>query len=146
MNPSMNSGDIVEALNAQRPAVVSTLKGQVLSYDPAQRSLRMAFHIGLEFCHSVDTVQGGLVTAMLDAAMAHVMMAAEQGQATVASIDINVSFLRRARAGRFEALGYVVKPGRSVAFLRAELFDAAGELVAAATSSGHLTRHAAARG
>jgi acyl-coenzyme A thioesterase PaaI-like protein len=37
-------------------------------------------------------------------------------------------------------VGAVVKSGRTVAFLKAELFTDAGELVATATSSAYLTR------
>jgi len=58
----------------------------------------------------------------------------------VSSIDINVSFLRPARAGGYTAVGSIVKAGRTIAFLKAELYSEKGELVATATSSAHLTR------
>jgi uncharacterized protein (TIGR00369 family) len=136
----MTSDDIVEKFNATQPAVIKTLKGRVVGFAPERRQLRMAFDIGLEFCHTVDVVQGGFVTAMLDASMAHVVMAIEQFKVRVSSIDINVSFLRPARAGRFTAVGAVVRLGRSIAFLNAALFNDKGELVATATSSAHLGR------
>jgi uncharacterized protein (TIGR00369 family) len=72
--------------------------------------------------------------------MAHVVLATEHGKVRVSSIDIAVSFLRPARAGRFVAVGAIVKSGRTVAFVKAELFTDAGELVATATSSAYLTR------
>ena len=100
----------------------------------------MEFDIGVEFCHTVDIVQGGFITAMLDASMAHVVIAAENGKVRVSSIDINVSFLRPARAGDFTAVGSIVKAGRTVAFLKAELYSDKADLVATATSSAHLTR------
>jgi acyl-coenzyme A thioesterase PaaI-like protein len=37
-------------------------------------------------------------------------------------------------------VGSIVKAGRTVAFLKAELYSDKGELVATATSSAHLTR------
>ena len=143
----MTSDETVDKMNARRPAVIQTLKGRVLSYAAERRELRMEFEIGREFCHSVDIVQGGFVTAMLDASMAHAVLAAEQFRAGVSSIDLTVSFLRPARAGRFVAVGSIVKIGRSIAFLRAELYTEAGDLTATATSSAHLsreTRHAPA--
>ena len=136
----MSSDDSVERMNADAPAVIRTLKGRVVAFAPERQELRMQFEIGLEFCHTVDIVQGGFITAMLDASMAHVVIAAEQGKVRVSSIDINVSFLRPARAGAFAAVGSIVKAGRTVAFLRAELYADKGELVATATSSAHLTR------
>jgi len=136
----MSSDEIVEQLNADPAAVIQSLKGRVAAYAAEKRELRMEFHIGHEFCHTVDIVQGGFITAMLDASMAHVVMAAEHGKVRVSSIDINVSFLRPARAGAFAAVGGIVKAGRTVAFLKAELYSDKGELVATASSSAHLTR------
>ena len=136
----MTSDAIVEQMNAHRPAVIQTLQGRVLSYAAERRELRMEFRIGLEFCHTVDIVQGGFITAMLDASMAHVVLAAEHYKVRVSSIDINVSFLRPARAGGFTAVGAILKAGRTVAFLKSELYSEKGELVATATSSAHLTR------
>ena len=136
----MSSDDVVDRINAHPPAVIRTLKGRLAGYAPERHEVRMQFDIGLEFCHTVDIVQGGFITAMLDASMAHVVIAAEHGKVRVSSIDINVSFLRPARAGGFTAVGAIVKSGRTIAFLKAELFSEKGELVATATSSAHLTR------
>ena len=136
----MSSDDSVERMNADAPAVIRTLKGRVVAFAPERQELRMQFEIGLEFCHTVDIVQGGFITAMLDASMAHVVLAAEHFKVRVSSIDINVSFLRPARAGDYTAVGSIHKAGRTVAFLKAELYSAKGELVATATSSAHLTR------
>jgi uncharacterized protein (TIGR00369 family) len=132
--------NIVERLNTDPAEVIRSLHGRVLAYAAERHELRMEFRIGPEFCHTVDIVQGGFITAMLDASMAHVVMAAERGKVRVSSIDINVSFLRPARAGTFVAVGGIVKSGRTVAFLKAELYSAKGELVATATSSAYLTR------
>ena len=133
----------VALLNSRPPAIIRTLQGRVQGFAPERRELRMAFDITEGLCHSVDIVQGGIVTAMLDASMAHVVLATEGVHIAVASIDIQVAFLRPARAGGFVAVGSYVKPGRTIAFLKAELFNAAGDLVATATSAAHLTRQAA---
>lgn len=137
----MTPEDTLARLNAGLPPVIRSLRGRATGWAPERRELRMAFEIGLEFCFGVDTVQGGFVTAMLDAAMAHAVIAAEpQHPVRVSSIDITVSFLRPARAGRFTAVGSIVKSGRTIGFLKAELLDAKDELVATATSSVHLSR------
>ncbi len=136
----MTTDDIVEQLNRHQAAVVKTFKGRVLAVAPERKELRMAFEIGPEHCHTVDIVQGGVITAMLDASMAHAVLAHDHLRTRVSSIDIHVSFLRPARAGSFVAVGSIVKSGRTIAFLRAELFNGKSELVATATSSAHLTR------
>ena len=81
------------------------------------------------------------MTAMLDAAMAHAILASEQLRVTVSSIDINVSFLRPTRSGRHTSVGTIIKLGRSIGYARAELYSEQGELTATATSSVHLKRH-----
>ena len=140
--PTQNHAALIAQFNQHPPACIQTLKGQVLDYWPEQGQLSMGFEPGLHCCHSVDIVQGGFVTAMLDAAMAHVILAQEGFTVTISSIDINVSFIRPSRAGHFKAVGSIIKLGRTVGYMRGELFNAKGELTATATSSVHLTRHA----
>ncbi|MDD5335349.1 MAG: PaaI family thioesterase [Rhodoferax sp.] len=138
----MTTDEIIQLLNQNKPACVQTLHGQVLAFNPEKNQLTMQFEPGLDCCHSVDIVQGGYITAMLDAAMAHMTIASEKFRVALSSIDINVSFLRPSRAGRYTAVGSIVKLGKTVGYLRAELFNDKGELTASATSSVYLTRHA----
>jgi uncharacterized protein (TIGR00369 family) len=136
----MTDDEIISLLNQHRPACVQTINGRVLSFARDKGELSMGFEPGLNCCHSVDIVQGGFITAMLDAAMAHVVLAVEKFQVTLSSIDINVSFLRPTRAGKFVAVGSIVKLGKNVGYLKAELFNEQGELTASATSSAYLSR------
>jgi uncharacterized protein (TIGR00369 family) len=85
----------------------------------------------------IGTVHGGLVCTLLDSALgcaAQTTLA--QGQAYT-SLDITVSYLRPvlATSGRLTAVGRVVKPGSRAAFTKGTVHDAAGKLVAAATST-----------
>ena len=136
----MTDDEIITLFNQHRPACVQTINGQVLSFARDKGELSMGFEPGLNCCHSVDIVQGGFITAMLDAAMAHVVMATEKFQIKLSSIDINVSFLRPTRAGKYIAVGSIVKLGKNIAYLKADLFNAQGELTASATSSAYLSR------
>ena len=137
----MTNDEIIALCNQNRPACLDTLGGRVVEFIPGKNQLTMQFDPGLHCCHSVDIVQGGFVTAMLDAAMVHAIMAAEQLRLTVSSININVSFLLPTRVGRHTAVGTIVKLGRSVGYARAELYSEQGELTATATSSVYLKRH-----
>lgn len=137
----MTNDEIITLFNQNRPACLSTLSGRVVEFIPGKNQLTMQFEPGLHCCHSGDIVQGGFVTAMLDAAMAHAVMASEQLRVTVSSIDINVSFLRVTRAGPHTAVGTIIKLGRSVGYARAELYSERGDLTATATTSVHLKRH-----
>lgn len=137
----MTNDEILTLLNQSRPPCLDTLSGRVVAFISGKNQLTMEFEPGLHCCHSGNIVQGGFVTAMLDAAMAHAVMAAEQLRVTVSSIDINVSFLRPTRAGRHTSVGTIIKLGRSVGYVRAELYSEQGELTATATSSVYLKHH-----
>jgi len=82
-------------------------------------------------------VHGGLVCALADTATALAVRTTLDVGVTYASVDLNVSYTRAVTAdsGTLRAVGTVVKPGRRVAFSRAEIFDGAGKLVATATAS-----------
>ncbi len=136
----MTDDEIISLLNQHRPACVQTINGRVLSFARDKGELSMGFEPGLNCCHSVDIVQGGFITAMLDAAMAHLVVALEKFRIELSSIDINVSFLRPSRAGKYVAVGSIVKLGKNIGYLKAELFNDQGELTASATSSAYLNR------
>lgn len=110
---------------------------KVLSWDPAKRIARAGFTVRPEYCHTNGTIaQGGFITAWMDAAMAQAVLLDTDRQFTVASLEIKVSFLERVGPGQGIAEGRVIRRGKRVAFLEAELFDAQGRMAAMATSTG----------
>src|SRR5580700_9891575 len=82
-------------------------------------------------------VHGGLVCAVADTVAALAVRTTLEAGVGYTSIDLNVSYTRPVtrESGALRAVGTVLKPGRRVAFSQAEIFDSAGKLVAAATSS-----------
>lgn len=123
-----------------KPAFLEMMRGSIVEVDASTSSCTMNFELGREFCHSIDIVQGGFVTAMLDAAMSHSVFCNHPDIISVATMDINVSFYEPSRAGRFRAHGTLRKMGRSTGFLAGELFDASGLLLATATTTAKLIR------
>ena len=130
----------IAALNERRPACIETLGGRTVAVDKTAGACTMEFELGTEFCHSVDIVQGGFVTAMLDAAMSHAVFCNHPDVTTVATLEIKVSFVEPSRAGRFSARGVMRKMGRSTAFLEGELYDENGLLTAIASTTAKLGR------
>ncbi|MEO8906846.1 MAG: PaaI family thioesterase [Microbacteriaceae bacterium] len=85
----------------------------------------------------IGTVHGGLVCTLLDSALGcAVQTTLPQGQGYT-SVDINVSYLRpvHAHTGQLTCVGTVVKPGSRIAFAEAKVTDAAGRVLATATST-----------
>lgn len=75
-------------------------------------------------------VQGGLVTALLDAAMGGACWTVLDRDQAFLTADLRVEFLRPSRVGLLAATGTVVRRTRRVVFCAGELHDASGELLA----------------
>ena len=137
---SQETQGIIDRLNAQRPAIIRSLGGRISSVDTDAGSCVIEYEIGENLCHSTDIVQGGIVTAMLDAAMTHAALAQQPDITSLASLEIKVSFLEPSLAGRFSCRGWVRRSGYRVAFLEGELYDAKGRLTATASTTARLSR------
>lgn len=88
-----------------------------------------------EQCHSGGVVQGGFVTGWIDAAMAHAAIAICGDDLVPMTLELKVSFFAPARPGTIFAEGWAIKHGRRTAFYEGALKDAAGTLLAKATST-----------
>jgi uncharacterized protein (TIGR00369 family) len=85
----------------------------------------------------LGVVHGGLVCTLLDTVAGCAVHSTLPQGLGYTSIELKVNYLRAVRAdsGRLTAVGTVVKPGRRVAFADGQVLDAAGRLVATASSS-----------
>jgi uncharacterized protein (TIGR00369 family) len=108
-----------EAVEAEAGRVVFAL-------DPAE------FHY-----NPLGTVHGGVLSTMLDTAAPCSVHSTLPAGVTYTSLDLNVKFLRAVTlaSGRLRCAGTVLQGGRRTALAEARLTDAAGRLVAHATSS-----------
>ncbi len=130
--------EIIEQLNAYRLPFLDMFGCRIIDADAAQQTCTMEFDIDKKFCHSVDIVQGGFVTAMLDAASAHAVFVHVQGISNVLTLEIKTSFYTATRAGKIIAVGKIDRKGKRTAFLSAELRNAAGEVTAVASTTARL--------
>jgi uncharacterized protein (TIGR00369 family) len=85
----------------------------------------------------LGTVHGGVIATLLDSAAGcsvHSVLPAGRGYT---SLDLSVKYLRpvTVHSGQLRCVGAVLSQGRSTALGEARLFDAAGRLVAHATST-----------
>ncbi|MEJ2604500.1 MAG: PaaI family thioesterase [Gammaproteobacteria bacterium] len=136
----MDTEQRIRDLNDTAPPCVQSLGGRVEAFDAERHRIEMRFSMPLEFCHSGNVVQGGFVTGMLDAAMAHAVFCEVGERIPLPSLEISVSFLRPTLAGPQLARARILRLGRSIAFLEGELFDQDGRLTARATSTARAVR------
>jgi uncharacterized protein (TIGR00369 family) len=85
----------------------------------------------------LGTVHGGVLSTLLDTAAACSVHSTLPAGVAYTSLDLNVKFLRPVTvgSGRLTCRGSVLQRGRRTALAEARLTDAAGRLVAHATSS-----------
>jgi acyl-CoA thioesterase len=119
--------------DAVAPTLQSTL-GQVrVVSSEAGRSV-IEYRVRPEMCHSGGVAQGGFVCGWIDAAMAHASISL-MPEMTPMSLELKVSYFAPARPGVVTAEGWIEKRGRATAFAEGRLLDAAGSVLAKASST-----------
>src|SRR5688500_3562137 len=107
---------------------------KVVALDAADGVARVAYVARSDFTHSNGRfVQGGLVTAWLDNAMAFAVFAVDPAL-RAATLELKVSFLEAATPGRQLVEARLLKRGSTIAFLEADLFSG-NAVLARATST-----------
>jgi len=135
----MNQDDLDARIRSGKALFESMGNFHVVSYDAETQAAHTAFTVRREYCHTNGTIaQGGFITAWLDASMAQAAVHATKHQFSVASLEIKVSFMERVGPGEGRAIGRVLRLGKRVAFMEAELFNPEGKLAARASSTAVL--------
>ncbi len=119
---------------------MQTLGGQVLEFDQENNAAKLRFTAGKLLCNPDGGIQGGFICGMLDAAMANAVFCLLGDVAIVATLEIKVSYLEVSRQGELFARATVVRSGKTITFLEAELRDAEGKLLATASSTARVIR------
>lgn len=136
----MNTADFIESLNRNLPPAMRTLGGKIIEFDEDRKSALLRFSASPSLCNSDDGIQGGFICGMLDAAMANAVFCALCELAIVATLEIKVSYLDVTKHGELYARGTILRSGKTVTFLEAELRDAKGKLLATASSTARVIR------
>jgi uncharacterized protein (TIGR00369 family) len=118
--------------------VAKLLGAEALAWHEDGERAAMAFHARPEFCNLMGNVQGGLLTAMLDMAMAFSVICAMDEGYVVPSLEIHTSYIAPAKQGRILAEGRPVRRGRNIAFMEGRLFDPDRKLLATGTATGQI--------
>lgn len=132
----------MHTLHSLEPLLRTIGFADLIHIDAESGTARVRFVARPEFAHTGGTiVQGGIITAWLDNAMAFAVMGRDPS-AALASLELKVSFLERVGVATFEVEARIVRWGRSVVFLEADLWSDQGQLLARASSTGKLVRAA----
>ncbi|MGH8228451.1 MAG: PaaI family thioesterase [Steroidobacteraceae bacterium] len=101
------------------------LAGELLELDAERGSALLAFTPPQQFLQGAGVIQGGIVAALLDFAMAFAALAALGGaDRPFATATLQVSLMKPAPPGRYLARGRIVRKGRRLMFAEAALAPA----------------------
>lgn len=87
-------------------------------------------------------LHGGISAFVLDISMGHLL---HRTSGPGATLEMKVQYLKAAKAGRLSCIARFIRHGRSISFLRSELVDQQGEMIACATSTWKSLQPVAAR-
>ncbi len=118
--------------------VLRMLGATPISYDSAAGRAVIEYDAKPEFCNLIGTVQGGMLTSMLDNAMSFAVLGQIYPDHVAPSIEIKTSYLAPAKMGRIIGEGAVVRRGRSIAFYEGKLSDPDGTVIATATGTAQI--------
>ncbi len=105
------------------PPVVTLLGGRIEHVDAEAGELRAHYEGADSFRNPAGQIQGGMLCAMLDDLCgAMVDATVDEGQA-VATLNLNVSFLRPAVVGSLQGQAQLLRRGRDIAYVTARLLQ-----------------------
>jgi uncharacterized protein (TIGR00369 family) len=124
--------------------LIDLLGWRLIDARPDEGWIRARFIGKEEFCAAGGFVQGGILSAMLDATMSAAVFAMTQGKMYPPTISVAVHFLGPARPGPINGEAKVTQLGRSIAFIEGKLTAGNDTLLATASTSVGLVEAAKA--
>lgn len=110
------------------------LAGEIVALDAQRGAATLAFTPPERFAQGAGVLQGGIITTLLDFAMAfaaHTQLGADER--TFATASLTVHLMRPAPPARYIARGRIVRAGRRLLFAEADL--AASDAIVARASA-----------
>ncbi|MEH6558823.1 MAG: PaaI family thioesterase [Oceanicoccus sp.] len=117
------------------PFTMQLLGWHLISLDKEAGVIRVGYESQPNFRNPRGVIQGGMLAAMIDDTFGPLIILTSDGCNGMLTLDLNVSYLAPGKPGHFECEARIIRKGRTIGFLEAELFGGDGELVARSTST-----------
>ena len=101
-------------------------------FEYTEDTCRVSFELKDFMLNPQGGLHGGVTAFVLDISMGHLLWK-KSGPGT--TLEMKVQYASVARSGRLTATSRFIRHGRGISYLRAELVDDKGELIAFATST-----------
>lgn len=111
--------------------VLTLLDSRIDAVDAAAGTLSASYEAPANFRNPAGTVQGGMLSAMLDDLTASLVDATLMAGQGVATLNLNVSFLRPAQVGALKGEARLLRRGRDVCHVMGTLLQDGKEVAMA---------------
>jgi len=108
--------------------------GIIVDHISSEKTI-MRLPVKHEFNQDAGVVAGGILATIADEAMAHVVLANLSENQSTATIEMNIRYLRSIKEGEIRAEGWIIKKGRRIITVAAEVRDEKNFLLAHAGAS-----------
>lgn len=95
----------------------------------------LALDVRNELTQNNGIVHGGAIASLIDTATAFAIISLLAPRERVTTVDLTISYLRPLTSGRLRAVAKVVRAGRRLIVVSAEVFDLDGKLATTALST-----------
>lgn len=95
----------------------------------------MAFTVRKKLMQGQGRVHGGAIASLIDSATAFAILSLLEPKERVTTVDLTISYLRPVTGGRLRAVAKVVRSGRRLFVVTAEVFTDDGNLASTALST-----------
>lgn len=119
--------------NGPRAGWADTIGAEIAEVDPGRVVVELDANPRHQ--HPGGVVQGGIITAVADAAMGMSLLTLQSRGEANSTIELKINFIRPVTEGRIRAVGRVVEMRKNLLFSEADVYDQAGKLVARASST-----------
>ena len=104
--------------------------------EPADDHVTVSWTVPPEYCNSAGNLQGGMLGVFVDSALGSATSAHIPEDHYPALAEMKISFFRPAKSGAtIHATARVIKPGKRLIFVEAEVTNDDGELIAKASAT-----------
>ena len=103
------------------PPIHHLLGGHDVTYDVSQGSLQAKYQALADFTNPKNTVEGGMICAMLDDAMGILAHVVENKPSS--TVSLSMEFLRPCQIGEVLVMAQVIRQGKSVLNLESQAWQ-----------------------
>ena len=133
-NERLTAGQVERIHRALATVPFAKLLGIELE-DVAPGTATLGFDIRNDLKQNNGVVHGGAIASLIDTATAFAIIALLPPEEQATTADLTISYLRPLRNGRARATARVIRAGRRLIVVSAELVDDAGKLIATALTT-----------